>query len=209
MNCLYTILVTCFCVVLTLVSCNPAHAQIVDQQSYPPDISQAGFGISLDSAVGPNNRIAQTFIPSFDSLDFFSFFLRDGREDNGIGHTVLVEIMNSDLSAVIGTSEPVMLPDNFGSSHLFQGEEVFFCFDSPVPLCPGTTYAARLRKIDGDLFRVYGGKYNGYPSGKYYAASSYRDDFFFREGLLYVPEPSTLSMIALLLLIGIIHTRRR
>ena len=208
MNCLNAISITCLCVILAFASCNPANAQFVDQQNYPPDISQAGFGINLDNAVEPNNRIAQTFIPSFDSLDFFSFFLCDAKEDNGIGHTVLVEITNSDLSAVIGSSEPVTLPDNFGSSYLFRGEEVFFYFDSPVSLSPGTTYAARLRKVDGDSFFVWGGRYNGYPFGKYYPASSYRDDLFFREGLLYLPEPSALSLVALLL-IGIIYTRRR
>jgi hypothetical protein len=182
---------------------------VVDQQN-PVNVLQGAFGANLDNGLGPLGQIAQVFTPTQSSLGVFTFFLQDRNVGNGIGLSVFIEIATADLTQVIAESSLVTLPDSFGAptASLGNAQEAFFLFDDPVALSPGVQYAARLRKVSGDLFVVVGGRNAGYPDGYYIPTHNSTEDLFFREGHT-VPEPSSVILFLGILALPIFRWARR
>jgi hypothetical protein len=187
-----------------------AEVEMVADQQNPVNVLQGAFGANLDNSVGPLGQIAQVFTPSQSSLDVFTFFLQDRNVGNGIGLSVFIEIATADLTQIIGQSSSVTLPDSFGAptASLGNAEEAFFLFDNPLALSPGVQYAARLRKVSGDLFVVVGGRNAGYSGGYYIPSHNSTEDLFFREGHA-VPEPPSLILVLGILTIPFARSAQR
>ena len=164
---------------------------IYDQQS--SDESNGGLtGITIQLG----QPVGQSFTPSLDGVRFVRLHLLDANKGNGVGATVYVNIRSDSITgAILSSTDPVALPDGWGSP---TSGYVDFFFPATVPLEPGTTYFFQPVVQTGDSWGMLGDAFN-YPGGTSYVLGNPNSaiDYWFREGLV-VPEPS----VAVLLLVG-------
>jgi hypothetical protein len=100
---------------------------------------------------------------------------------------------NSITGPIIASSDPVFMPDSFGS---FSRGFTNFFFSTDISVVPGTTYYFQpIVQTGGDSWEVVNYTYN-YSGGTVFfngtANSSF--DLWFREGIV-VPEPSVLTLL--------------
>ena len=105
--------------------------------------------------------------------------------------------------AVIAATDPVFMADSFTGP-------VSFFFAETVPLVPGSTYFFDpVVQSGSDQWNLNAGEYN-YPGGNAFASGIANpvSDYWFREGIYAVPEPS-VGWLALLGLICFVLGRGR
>jgi PEP-CTERM motif len=204
-------------VLLTAISCGSraARADFIDQSNpnpaYPTTVNE--FGINLDNSNFGN--IGQTFTPTMNSLNYFTFYLQDREPSNATGGSFFVEIVSQNLNTVLGTSATVSLPDSFGippagGSEPLAGAPVMFTFAAPVALSLGTVYEAEIFKASGGSFYAIGSAAGTYAGGSYTSPSpGQSDDLYFIEGNATVPEPSSLALCGIAGSFGLLIARSR
>jgi hypothetical protein len=161
---------------------------VYDQQSATEtNITEGGVGIQ------PLQPIGQSFTPSLEAVGFVRFLLYDNNSGNGLGANVFVNLRSGSITGpIIGVSSVTSLPDSFG------GYPDFF-FSTPVSVTPGTTYYFQPVVQSGDNWNIGGSSPLHYAGGTAFAngVASPGVDFWFREGIMAVPEPTTISLAAL------------
>ena len=178
---------------LNLSLCHAQGTFIYDQQS-------ALEGNSGEGAPGiqSNQLIGQSFTPSLTAVGFIRLYLTDG-SFNGVGATVSINLRaNSIGGAILGSTQPVTVPDRFASYS-------DFLFSTPVDVTPGISYFIQPVLISGDsTFGVGARNSFNYSGGTAYFSGqpSTFVDLWFREGIV-VPEPSAAALI----LAGLAMTR--
>lgn len=168
-----------------------AQGFIYDQQSSTTAANAGGGGI-LQGA----SPTGQSFTPTLTGLDFVQMAFYDNTVGNGLGASLLVNVRSGGITGtVLGTSEPIYMPDGFGRSTL-NSEVATFLFMTSVGLQPGTVYYLEPVVQSGDLWGVSVWEYN-YSGGDafYQGTPSPAADFWFREGA--IPEPSAFAIILL------------
>jgi hypothetical protein len=179
-----------FIVVVTicLLSWQDAEAElIIDQQNPDNGGPVNGWTIPLFQPMG------QTFAPSLNSLNVVILNLQD---PNHRGGPWGVEVHQGLDGALLGTSQAVSLPADFGSGHI-AGLPIEFDFATPVTLTPGLTYSLEPIRFGAGAFNLISTEADGYDGGSLFLKDSIQPgDAIFSEGLNIssVPEPSTLIM---------------
>jgi len=161
---------------------------VFDQQS--SDESNGGSGSTTIQTFQP---MGQSFTPSLNGIGFVRLNLLDENRNNGQGATIYVNLRSDSITgAIISSTAPVSLPDNFGFP-LNTGYVNFF-FPTEVPLQPGTKYFLQPVVQSGDLWAMFSGSF-GYSGGELYAqgVGTTLTDAWFREGI--VPEPSSTALL--------------
>jgi len=169
-----------------LTTVQVAYAQgtmVFDQQSW--DESNRGEFLADISASQP---IGQSFTPSLAGIGFVRLYISD-RSSDGIGTTVFVNIRSGSITgAVIGSTSPVALPDQFHGP-------MNFLFSTEIPLTPGVTYFLQPVIQSGEDFGIGFGPFNfAGGNGFFNGIPSQFDDLWFREGII-VPEPSSVALL--------------
>jgi len=179
-----------FIVLLTILS---AHGQgfIYDQQSPHGFVTFAESGAFLT-----NQPIGQSFTPTLSSIDFVFLQIDDYNWNNGTGAVVFVKLFSGSLTngTLLGATTPLSLPDGWGATVGGYGETNFF-FPTSIALTPGTQYFLRPILQSGDEGFFVGSDYLGYNGGEGYIngpPGSEGQDLWFREGIIAVPEPSSV-----------------
>jgi hypothetical protein len=153
---------------------------IYDQQSLSPNGGEGGVYLSaLQQGV-------QSFTPTMPGIDFASFWFLQG---NSALHVNIRE--TSITGPILGTT-----PDVAGSA---SGPLTFF-FPTTVQLTPGTLYYLELVPVNGGVTVSYGWSGQTYAGGVGYINGqpiTQGADFWFREGIVSVPEPTTFSLLIL------------
>jgi hypothetical protein len=161
---------------------------VYDQQSATEtNITEGGVGIQLYQPIG------QSFTPSLEAVGFVRFALYDGTTGNGVGANIFVNLRSGSITGpIIGVSSVTSLPDNFaGYSD--------FIFSTPTAVTPGTTYYFQPVVQAGDVWGIGGSSPLHYTGGTafYNGVPDLNHDLWFREGIMAVPEPTTISLAAL------------
>jgi hypothetical protein len=170
--------------ILTTVKVVYAQGTMVfDQQSW--DESNRGEFLADISASQP---IGQSFTPSLAGIGFVRLYISD-RTSDGIGTTVFVNIRSGSITgAVISSTSPVALPDQFHGP-------MNFLFSTEIPLTPGVTYFLQPVIQSGEDFGIGFGPFNFTGgTGFFNGTPSQFDDLWFREGII-VPEPSMIGLL--------------
>ena len=147
--------------------------------------------------------LAQSFSPTLTEVGFIRLRVFDGVPGGNGGGTLYVTLRSGSITGtILGSTLPVPLADHFGGF-------VDFIFATPVSVTPDATYFFNVNVQSGSGgFGLAAGPYN-YPRGMEYLSGSGVPgfDLWFREGII-VPEPSSLSLVALSTGIFLV-TRRR
>jgi hypothetical protein len=161
---------------------------VYDQQSATEtNITEGGGGIQSAQPVG------QSFTPSLSAVGFVRFQLYDSNFGNSLGANIFVNIRSgSILGPIIGVSSVVSLPDNFGGYS-------DFIFSTPASVTPGTIYYFQPVVQSGDVWGIGGSSPLQYAGGTAFfnGAPDLSHDLWFREGIMAVPEPTTISLATL------------
>src|SRR6266498_552784 len=160
-----------------------------DQQS--SDESNGGSGAVVIQQSQPTG---QSFTPTLNGIGFVRLNLFDETRNNGVGAVLYVNLRSDSLTgAIIDSTAPVSLPDNFG---LQTPGFVDFFFSGNVEIQPGVKYYLQPVVQSGDLLGLFAGSF-GYPGGDLYNGGvAFSSDYWFREGVI-VPEPSGFALITL------------
>jgi hypothetical protein len=181
------------------------HAQglVIDQESYPTPISPVGDGyvdglLLTDQNLG--ETFEQTFVPSLSAIDFIALEF----ESSSVPAQVIVNLYEGSPSisgqTLLGTTTAVMMPSGLNNNGLDIAGVQDFYFPTPIPLTPGDEYYFSPHlELGGsewnyvtliDFYTYPNGQLdvNGYP----YINST---DMWFQEGVVAVPEPTTLALI--------------
>jgi hypothetical protein len=180
------------------------HAQglVIDQESYNGPIDPQAIGVDglylTDQNIG--ETFEQSFIPSLSAIDYVALEF----ESANVPVTVKLNLYEGTPTTInptlIGTTSTVTMPSGFNNNQLgFAGVQDFY-FPTPITLTPGGDYYFVPELLSGgvnwsyvtmiDLYTYPNGQLtvNGYP----YINST---DMWFQEGVLAVPEPTTLALI--------------
>jgi hypothetical protein len=177
---------------ITLFALLLATSAAITQGTFQYDQQSLGFpappNVLYDiQSYGP---IGQSFIPSLPAVGFVQLELFDGHPNNGLGATVYVNLRSNSIAGpLLGSSDPVLLPDIPSG-----GGVTNFFFSGPVTVSPGTTYFFEIEVQSGDLWRA--NMAGDYSSGVAYIQGSSQPfyDLWFREGII-VPEPSAKWLV--------------
>ena len=163
---------------------------LFDQQSSTNEAPVPGVPGSGFQQLSP---FGQSFTPGFSGIGFIRLNLSDSNPGNSLGATLYVNLRaNSIAGAILGTTTPVLLPDNFGGP-------VNFFFPTDIPLISGTRYYLEPVVQSGDLWTSATSGDRVYPGGTLYISGSPvpGSSLWFREGLYVIPEPSGMALAAL------------
>ncbi len=177
------------------------HAQglVYDQQTTnPPSFLGDYFNVQADTP------LMQSFVPALSAIGFTQLQFWDMANNGTNGATVYVNLWtgspNPSLATLLGSTTPVYMPNGFGASSA--GVTIFY-FSTLIALTAGETYYLEPIVLSGDnpwAIKVN----NDFPSEDYYPdgvlyskGQSEGIDLWFREGVVSVPEPSTLTLFGL------------
>jgi hypothetical protein len=161
---------------------------VYDQQSSTESFI-AGGGIGIQAY----NPMGQSFTPALSAVGFARFYMGDANFGNSLGATVYLNLRaNSITGPILGTTDPVSMPDSFSAP-------VNFFFATPIAVVPGVTYFLQPAVQTGDFWHALIYDTYHYAGGTAFESGvpQLASDLWFREGIV-VPEPSS----ALLLLLG-------
>ena len=160
---------------------------VYDQQSATSQAGGSGAPIQADQPMG------QSFMPTLPSVSFVQLEFLDF-PTNGLGATVFVNLWSGSISngTLLSSTDPVFIPD--GAFNLITN----FLFPASVAVTPETTYFLQPYVQSGDPgMDVVGSATFNYPGGTFYAYGApdpNNHDLWFREGMVAVPEPSTMAL---------------
>jgi hypothetical protein len=156
---------------------------LYDQQS-----ATESSGGGSTHVIQDNEPLGQSFAPQLSSVGFIRLALAD-RNPATLGATMHINLRsNSITGSLLGSTDPVFMPNNFGS--IGYGYTNFF-FPIPIPVVPGTTYYFETVVDSGEPWSIVAYNYS-YAGGTWFLRGSAvpQGDLWFREGIV-VPEPST------------------
>ena len=170
-----------------------AHGQgtfIYDQQSADENTDGDLESVSVIQSLQP---LGQSFTPTLSSVGFIRLGLLDGHSGNGLGATMDILLRSDSITGpIIGTSDSVTMPDRYGNY-------TDFIFSTPVAVKPGETYYFQPVVESGDswaIISVYSFLFPG-GTGYYNGKANANFDLWFREGVVVVPEPSSVVLLLL------------
>lgn len=175
----------------SLIAIGAAQSQgtlIFDQQSSTDETHNTG-GLSLQFY----GFVGQSFTPSLSAVRFVRVKLVDLASANGIGGTLVMNLRSNAINGPILGTTTLTLENGFSGS-------TNFVFANAIPVVPSLTYFFETSVITGDdwavrtMSNVPGDNYpNGMVFGGLFPASA--GDLWFREGIIVVPEPTTVSLM--------------
>jgi hypothetical protein len=192
------------------------HAQglIIDQESYPKPISVFTDGVDglyLNSE--PATPLTQSFIPSLSAIDYVALEFEYGTGSATVEVNLYEGSATVSAATLLGTTTAVTMPSGFNNNQLDVAGVEDFYFSTPITLTPGDTYYLEPVAVSGaanwaivtliDFYTYPNGELNvdGYP----FVNST---DMWFQEGIVAVPEPTTLALIGFGGLLVFIFKRR-
>jgi len=193
-------------VVLFIAASLQTHAQgtVYDQQSATGPVAVVGNGNADGLYIQEDQPLVQSFIPSLSSIGFVQFEFEDVPNNGNNGATVYVKLWTGSpnvnlLSAtLLGSTAPVYMPNGFVNNGLGVAGIANFSFSTPVTLTAGQTYYIQPVVLSGDDPWAIVTIGNTYLNGQVFeAGGGFNTDFWFREGLVSVPEPTALALIGL------------
>jgi len=165
----------------TVMHCAGQGTFIYDQQSSTETLLMEG------GAAFGQQPLGQSFTPTLPSVGFVRLYIYDGVPGGGPGGVIYVNLRTDSITGpIVGTSDPVALPGGF------VGFPDFY-FPSPVAVSPGATYYFQPFIQTGGGFGINQSSYL-YAGGTAYIdglPAGLDHDFWFREGIVVVPEPSS------------------
>ncbi len=172
-----------------------------------------GLAYDQQSATGPTSPIGndflniqedspllQSFIPTLSAIGFVQFEFWDIPNNGTNGATVSVNLWTGSPSissaTFLSSTTPVYMPNGFANDGLgFAGVSAFY-FSTLIALIPGQIYYLQPVVLSGDdpwdiaIFTT-----TTYPNGALFEKGfNTGGDLWFREGVVSVPEPSTLAL---------------
>jgi len=183
------------------------HAQgtVYDQQSATGPVAVQGNGNADGLDIQEDSPLMQSFIPSLSAIGFVQFEFWDIPNNGNNGATVYVNLWTGSTRPItatfLGSTTPVYMPNRFSNSGLSIAGITDFYFSTPIGLTPGQTYYLQPVVLSGDdpwdIITIG----DTYPNGQLYGKTGGffqpSTDFYFREGMVSVPEPSVLALISL------------
>jgi hypothetical protein len=182
--------------------------------------SQANFlpGLTVDRANQFYNQslsytaftpIGESFTPTLNGIQWAAFGMQDfTTTGTGVFDVELFQGVGT-TGALLATSAATDLPPNFGIPG--PGAYAYFYFASEVALTPATPYTLILNQLSGDLFVVLAASLSqAGDQAILFGQPQPNLNLTFGEGIVAVPEPSTLSLlgIALTFVAGYFHRTR-
>jgi hypothetical protein len=170
---------------------------IYDQQSSTNEIAGPGSSAPI-SQFAP---VGQSFTPSLSSVGFVRLWNADLKPGTGLGADIYVNLRSGSITGpVIGTSDTIDFPPFvFGNTN--QGFAAFtnFVFSTPVTVTPGTQYFLQVVEASGGDWTIGAPKAYGYMGGDAIVDGIVETsvDFWFGEGIIQAPEPSSLALMAI------------
>ena len=157
---------------------------VFDQQSSTDETySSGGVPIQFYGFVG------QSFTPSLSTVGFIRIKMFDGVPANGIGATLVMNLRSNAINGPILGTTTLVLGNGFAGS-------TNFVFSTAVPVVPSLTYFFETSVQSGDEWgiRLIG---DNYANGNVYGGmtSATGNDLWFREGIIVVPEPTSISLV--------------
>jgi hypothetical protein len=187
----------------------------------PLQIHAQGLTFDQQSAAGPNSPPAddffriqedspllQSFVPSLSVIGFVQFEFWDIANNGTNGATVCVNLWtgspNVNSATLLGSTSPVYMPNGFVNDGLGFAGITNFNFSTPIVLVSGQTYYLQPIVLSGDdpwdiaVLGNGGTPHDYYPAGDLFErGTDIGIDLWFREGVVSVPEPSTLALMGL------------
>ena len=179
---------------------------IFDQQS-STNSEQAAGGAIIQQIATP---YGQSFTPSLSAIQFIQLAFFDFNDGNGSGATVFVNLRSGAVNgAILAQTASVFMPDGFGRTGLNAAVTNFF-FSEAIAVTPGDTYYFQPVVQSGDSWGLSAGEYM-YPGGNTFAGGNPLpgSDYWFREGIFAVPEPSATWMFLVGLGLVLLRLRRQ
>ncbi len=178
----------CAVTLCAVVSTSGQGTFLFDQQSSTDETIPAyGSGTDIHLLLPSTG---QSFTPALSGISFVRFMFDDGTPGDGQGATLYVNLRSqSIIGPILGTTAPVAMPDGFAGT-------ANFLFPSTISLTPSTQYYLELVLTAGMTpWNVQNGPYD-YPGGIGYAQGQPHPgvDYWFREGIYVVPEPSAVAL---------------
>ena len=177
------------------------HSQgfVYDQQSATGPLSPFGndfFNIQEDSP------LLQSFIPSLSAIGFVQFEFWDIANNGANGATVYVNLWtgspNVNSATLLGSTTPVFMPNGFVNDGLVIAGVTNFLFSTPITVTAGQTYYLQPVVLSGDDPWDIMVLTNTYQNGSLFEKGvDTGGDLWFREGIVSVPEPSTLALVGM------------
>jgi len=186
------------------------HAQgtlVYDQQS-----ATSGVSLYADYVDGLNiqedSPLMQSYIPTLSAIGFVQLEFWDIPNNGNNGATAYVNLWTgstrTNTATFLGSTAPVYMLNGFMNAGLGGGGVTNFNFSTPITLIQGQTYYLQPVVLSGDdpwdVITIGDTYPNGQLFGKtggYFQPST---DLWFREGIISVPEPSTLVLVGLVCL---------
>ena len=150
--------------------------------------------------------LTQSFVPALSAIGFVQLEFTDLPNNGNNGATVYVNLYegspNPQQATLIGTSDSVYMPNGFGETTAGVST---FDFSTVISLVAQDTYYIEPVVASGDnpwdvmVLGNTGLLTDAYPAGQVYIDGSPVTgnlDFWFREGVVAVPEPSTIASLA-------------
>jgi hypothetical protein len=128
----------------------------------------------------------QSFVPTFTGMNFIKLNFNDQNPNDGLGATLHLDLRSTSISGpILGSTAAVTMTNGFTGV-------TTFLFPTTLAVTPGTTYYFDLDLESGGPWNVMVASYN-YPYGNAYrqGISLPGSEYWFREGLYVMPEPST------------------
>jgi hypothetical protein len=164
---------------------------VYDQQSAttPERINYDTFDLYVQT-------LYQPFVPTFSSIGFVQLELSDYPDTSTSGAMISVALYGGSPQdpTLIGGTERLYLPPNFNNEGIGYSGVADFEFATAIALIPGQTYYLVPVEITGDHEWSAAVTDNTYPYSLYGFNGT---DLWFREGIVTVPEPSDLTLLAM------------
>jgi hypothetical protein len=132
----------------------------------------------------------QSFIPTLTAVNFIKLNFDDQNPNDGLGATLHLNLRSTSISGpILGTTASVSMTNGFTGV-------TTFLFPNTLSVTPGTTYYFDLDLESGGPWNVIVASYY-YPFGNAYrqGISLPGSEYWFREGLYVIPEPSPIPLL--------------
>jgi len=186
-------------VALCLATALQLHGQgfVYDQQSAttPLTINYDNFALYIQP-------LYEEFVPTLSSIGLVQLELTDYPDTSTTGARMCVGLYSGSPGnfTLMGTTTIVYLPANFHNDGIVNSGVTNFYFATPIALTPGQTYFLEPVEITGDDVWSAAVMDHTYPYGQLYGGAypfTPSVDLWFREGIVTVPEPSDLALLAM------------